>query len=175
MEWIMPPFKTSVRPRLIKCTTNHQNWACTAQMHPREQPHPPQLATFSKPLVEIQYYSPLEKIWGLCVDSEETDRFYFFFFWSRARCQSLPTALSSTACSHPQHRMTTLAAAALAGSRGPWRSHAIMHPCSHDIRNYTKKARGCLGRTVFHVREKNNLLTSFAQGEAAQNKMGYCI
>lgn len=49
-------------------------------MHPREQPHPPQLATFSKPLVEIQYYSPLEKIWGLCVDSEETDRFYFFFF-----------------------------------------------------------------------------------------------
>lgn len=42
---------------------------------------PPQLATFSKPLVEIQYYSPLEKIWGLCVDSEETDRFYFFFFF----------------------------------------------------------------------------------------------
>lgn len=48
---------------------------------PKGAAPPPQLATFSKPLVEIQYYSPLEKIWGLCVDSEETDRFYFFFFF----------------------------------------------------------------------------------------------
>lgn len=91
MEWIMPPFKISVRPRLIKCTTNHQNWACTAQMHPREQlPPPPQLATFSKPLVEIQYYSPLEKIWGLCVDSEETDRFFFFFFGAGLAVRASP-------------------------------------------------------------------------------------
>lgn len=139
MEWIMP-LQISVTLKLIKCMTTHQNWACTAQMYPGEQP-PLELATFSKQLVEMQCYNLLENL-RMCADSQET-------FWARLTVRASPQHFHLPACSHPQHCMTTLAAAILAGSCSPWRSHAIMHPYSHVVLNYTKKTRGCLGHTVF--------------------------
>lgn len=72
MEWIMP-LQISVTLKLIKCMTTHQNWACTAQMYPGEQP-PLELATFSKPLVEMQCYNLLENL-RMYVDSQGTEHF----------------------------------------------------------------------------------------------------
>lgn len=55
------------------------------------------------------------------------------------------------ACAHPQHCMSTLAAAILAGSRCPRRSHAIMHPRSHDSLNYTDRTGGCRGTAAHYI------------------------
>lgn len=64
--------------------------------------------------------------------------------------------------------MTTLAAAILAGTCSPWRSHVIMHPCNHDILNYTEKTKICPACTVLYVRKavenKNDPLTLCTQG-----------
>lgn len=69
--------------------TNHHNWACTAQTCHGNLP-PLKLATCSKPLVEIQCYSPLERIEDVC------GLWGKWSILSRAHCQSIPTALSST-------------------------------------------------------------------------------
>jgi len=55
--------------------------------------------------------------------------------------------------------MTTLAAAILAGTCSPWRSHVFMNPCSHDILYYTKKTRGCSGHTL--MTEKRQKIQTF--------------
>lgn len=78
--------------------------------------------------------------------------------------ESSPQHFHLPACSHPQHCMSTLAAATLAGSHCPRISHVIMHPWSHDSLNYTNRTTGCRGTTVFYAREalNNKILTPSA-------------
>lgn len=83
------PRQISVRLKLTKCMTNHQKWACTAEMFPAGAA-PLWLATFSEPLVKIRCYSPLGKL-QLCVESWKKKTNLSHSHW-----QIIPAALLST-------------------------------------------------------------------------------
>lgn len=85
------PRQISVRLKLTKCMTNHQKWACTAEMFPAGAA-PLWLATFSEPLGKIRCYNPLGKL-QLCVDLWKQKKKISL---SYRHCQITPAAFLST-------------------------------------------------------------------------------
>lgn len=116
---------------------------------PKRRRHP---SGFSEPPIETRHYISLEtfpNVHRLSARTKKKEK--TVGFWGRLTVGASPQHFHLPACSHPQHCMSTLAAAILAGSRCPRRSHAIMHPRSHDSLNYTNRTGGCHGTAAHYI------------------------